>query len=57
VADHTFFFLWIFHLHIRYALLWKRRKASILFVLTAKRHMAAAKRFFDKAIEVNGDPA
>lgn len=27
------------------------------FLLTAKRDMAAAKRFFDKAIVVNGVPA
>jgi putative transposase len=30
---------------------------TIDFLLTAKRDMAAAKRFFDKAMEANGDPA
>ena len=29
---------------------------TIDFLLTAKRDMAAAKRFFDKAMEANGDP-
>jgi putative transposase len=29
---------------------------SVDFLLTAKRDMAAAKRFFDKALGANGDP-
>ena len=31
-------------------------RQNLDFLLTAKRDMAAAKRFFDKAMGANGDP-
>ena len=33
-----------------------KQDKTVDFLLTAKRDMAAAKRFFDKAMEANGDP-